>query len=226
MSYTVYWDAPEPIRKEFDEFLLALWREEKPYWGKQEIAWRSFWFGRQSIIRGSAVAPPQARPADEPLNWAHESRRAEGMVEEILSGKFPAVEGAGAPQAPDLAATQAALESAQFKLDQWELLCAPVLEFAQKNSDALGIHLGESIFAHILTMLKEKAAGGASGSTPGAGDLTAAAEIGLNVLRLIANEQPKRTTVWAAIDQLEKAIRSCAAPTQAGPQSQGVPDGK
>lgn len=50
------------------------------------------------------------------------------------------------------------LSQAKSKLMQWEEIWGPVLDFAQKNKGTLGIKLGESISASILSMLKQRAA--------------------------------------------------------------------
>ena len=53
---------------------------------------------------------------------------------------------------------QVALEEANSKLVQWDYMFGPVLDFAQNNSEALGIRIGESISKYVLNMLVEKVA--------------------------------------------------------------------
>lgn len=65
------------------------------------------------------------------------------------------------------------LQKANSKLEQWEALFGPVIDFAQSNRDALGLKLGESISGAVLGMLKEKAGISATGETDRARDVQA-----------------------------------------------------
>lgn len=66
--------------------------------------------------------------------------RCNAMLLERVEGKKPAE-----------------LEAAESKLEQWEELFGPVIDFAQSNREALGLHLGDSIAKRVLDILKEKA---------------------------------------------------------------------
>lgn len=54
----------------------------------------------------------------------------------------------------------ALIESLQDRLDSWEKLCGPLFDFGQRNSEKLGIKLGQSITQYLMEMMKQKASTG------------------------------------------------------------------